>query len=157
RLVLFWCDEKKHAIVLFLLAKTPGTEERISVGLDLVALKRIDRGHHQLNARFGFKRRKLSGDPVRYRLWNDIRVVDNRPGGRRECNGKRQRGEDEGTRKNRKHRQPKIAPAARKQPFPVPASQAHQSIKAQVRLASKFDLRWRLRGFSGCKLSHWLV
>jgi hypothetical protein len=39
RFMLIWCDEKKHAIILCFLAKTPCPEKCIGVRLDLIARK----------------------------------------------------------------------------------------------------------------------
>ncbi len=49
-LVLVRRDQQQHAVVLVLLAKLPGAEELVGIGLDVAAFERIDRGDDKLDA-----------------------------------------------------------------------------------------------------------
>ncbi len=76
-------DDEQHAIVLVLLPELPLPEQRIGVGLDLVAAEIVDGGDDELDGRFLFEIGKL-GLKARLRCRREhMRVVDDAPRQRR--------------------------------------------------------------------------
>ena len=77
-------DQQQHAVVLRFLAELPGPKQLVGVGFDLLTFERGDGGDDELNAGFVLEIRELRLDRASGIERDDVGLIDDAPGQRRE-------------------------------------------------------------------------